>query len=338
MDEEERARGDLGDRPCDAHRACSHPGCATRTASPGSRNGRALDRGQRARRARQRSRARLPDVGERRRLLRLAVQLLRPARRRAVKPQRPELVAQGHRARLRAGPHTRGAGPGFYDGSLLPAAIATACSSASTARGIASRDWLPVVFVPFSRPAGGPLEDVLNGFLDEDGKAQGRPVGVAVDRSGALLVADDVGNIVWRVTPRRLPTGRDQARRRVPIRRVRLGAAERRPAARPDGREDFASARLRLSSAVRSMISRCGVRALARALRERVGLALLRLFLDSVQQIVPIAVLVLLRIPGVGHIGDELERELELFPGHPDLAQGARRRASMASTGRISSA
>jgi glucose/arabinose dehydrogenase len=41
---------------------------------------------------------------------------------------------------------------------------------------------------------------VLTGFLDRDGNAQGRPVGVAIDKRGALLVADDVGNVVWRVT------------------------------------------------------------------------------------------------------------------------------------------
>ena len=41
--------------------------------------------------------------------------------------------------------------------------------------------------------------DFLTGFLNADGQAQGRPVGVALDRSGALLVADDVGNAVWRV-------------------------------------------------------------------------------------------------------------------------------------------
>jgi glucose/arabinose dehydrogenase len=40
----------------------------------------------------------------------------------------------------------------------------------------------------------------LTGFLTRDGKAQGRPVGLAVDATGALLVADDVGNIVWRVS------------------------------------------------------------------------------------------------------------------------------------------
>ena len=58
-----------------------------------------------------------------------------------------------------------------------------------------------MIFVPFAggRPAGPPV-DVLTGFLGADGKALGRPVGVAIDRNGALLVADDVGNIVWRVT------------------------------------------------------------------------------------------------------------------------------------------
>ena len=58
-----------------------------------------------------------------------------------------------------------------------------------------------VVFVPFvkGQPSGLPV-DVLTGFLSEDGKAFGRPVGVVVDPRGALLVADDVGNAVWRVT------------------------------------------------------------------------------------------------------------------------------------------
>nr|WP_238995484.1 sorbosone dehydrogenase family protein [Sphingomonas solaris] len=58
-----------------------------------------------------------------------------------------------------------------------------------------------VIFVPFARgkPAGKPV-DVLTGFLNGDEDAHGRPVGVAVDRAGALLVADDVGNKVWRVT------------------------------------------------------------------------------------------------------------------------------------------
>jgi glucose/arabinose dehydrogenase len=59
-----------------------------------------------------------------------------------------------------------------------------------------------VVFVPFSdgRPSG-KAQDFVTGFLDGD-KARGRPVGVAFDKSGALLIADDVGNTVWRVTQR----------------------------------------------------------------------------------------------------------------------------------------
>ena len=57
------------------------------------------------------------------------------------------------------------------------------------------------IFVPFSggKPSGSPIE-VLADFLDRDGNAMGRPVGVAIDKQGALLVADDVGNVVWRVT------------------------------------------------------------------------------------------------------------------------------------------
>ena len=59
-----------------------------------------------------------------------------------------------------------------------------------------------MIFVPFAdgKPSGKP-QDVLTGFLNADGEAQGRPVGVSIDRQGALLVADDVGNTIWRVTP-----------------------------------------------------------------------------------------------------------------------------------------
>jgi glucose/arabinose dehydrogenase len=58
-----------------------------------------------------------------------------------------------------------------------------------------------VIFVPFDngKPSGKPI-DVLTGFIKPNGEAMGRPVGVAIDRSGALLVADDVGNTIWRVT------------------------------------------------------------------------------------------------------------------------------------------
>src|SRR6185437_5980519 len=65
------------------------------------------------------------------------------------------------------------------------------------------RSGYKVIFVPFAngKPAGQPI-DVLTGFLDADGNALGRPVGVAIDRKGALLVADDVGNCIWRVSAR----------------------------------------------------------------------------------------------------------------------------------------
>jgi glucose/arabinose dehydrogenase len=64
------------------------------------------------------------------------------------------------------------------------------------------RSGYKVIFVSFAngRPVG-TSEDVLTGFVDANGDALGRPVGVAVDRAGALLVADDVGNVIWRVTP-----------------------------------------------------------------------------------------------------------------------------------------
>jgi glucose/arabinose dehydrogenase len=63
------------------------------------------------------------------------------------------------------------------------------------------RSGYKVIFVPFTagQPSGDPV-DVLTGFVDARGGAMGRPVGVVVDRLGALLVADDVGNTVWRVT------------------------------------------------------------------------------------------------------------------------------------------
>ena len=61
-----------------------------------------------------------------------------------------------------------------------------------------------MIFVPFqnAKPAG-PPRDILTGFVNDRGQALGRPVGVAVDKRGALLVADDVGNKVWRVVPKR---------------------------------------------------------------------------------------------------------------------------------------
>jgi glucose/arabinose dehydrogenase len=69
-----------------------------------------------------------------------------------------------------------------------------------------------VVFVPFSggRP-GGQAQDVVTGFLDANNQARGRPVGLAVDRSGGLLIADDLANIVWRVSSNRSERLQDAA-------------------------------------------------------------------------------------------------------------------------------
>jgi glucose/arabinose dehydrogenase len=63
------------------------------------------------------------------------------------------------------------------------------------------RSGYKVIFVPFTgaTPSGDPI-DVLTGFVNERGDAWGRPVGVAIDKHGALLVADDVGNSIWRVS------------------------------------------------------------------------------------------------------------------------------------------
>jgi glucose/arabinose dehydrogenase len=122
-----------------------------------------------------------------------------------VKPRRPDLVAVALVPDYALGPHTASLGLAFYPGGLLGARYAGGAfvgQHGSWNRKPASG--YKVIFVPFAggRPAG-PAQDVLTGFLDADGKARGRPVGVAVDKAGALLVADDVGNTIWRVTPAR---------------------------------------------------------------------------------------------------------------------------------------
>jgi glucose/arabinose dehydrogenase len=120
-----------------------------------------------------------------------------------VKPQRPDLVAKAIVPDYALGPHTASLGLTFYDGTLLPMAYrggAFVGQHGSWNRKPPSG--YKVIFVPFSggMPSG-EAQDVLTGFLDADGNARGRPVGVAVDTRGALLVADDVGNTVWRVAP-----------------------------------------------------------------------------------------------------------------------------------------
>ena len=120
-----------------------------------------------------------------------------------IMPQRPDIVATAIAPDYALGPHTASLGLAYSAGdSLLPATFRRGMfvgQHGSWNRSPASG--YKVIFVPFvaGRPAGGPV-DVLTGFLDRDGDALGRPVGVTIDKRGALLVADDVGNAVWRVT------------------------------------------------------------------------------------------------------------------------------------------
>jgi glucose/arabinose dehydrogenase len=121
-----------------------------------------------------------------------------------VQPQRPDLVGTAITPDYALGGHTASLGLAYYDGALLPSPFSGGMfigQHGSWNRSVFSG--YKVIFVPFKqgRPEGAPI-DVLTGFLKEDGsgKAYGRPVGVAVDRSGALLVADDTGNTIWRVT------------------------------------------------------------------------------------------------------------------------------------------
>jgi glucose/arabinose dehydrogenase len=120
-----------------------------------------------------------------------------------VSPPKPELVAKAIPPDYALGGHTASLGLAFYEGKLFPQAYQGGVFIGQ--HGSWNRkphSGYKVVFVPFSggKPSG-PPQDFLYGFLDKDGKAQGRPVGVAVDKQGALLVADDVGNVVWRVAP-----------------------------------------------------------------------------------------------------------------------------------------
>lgn len=118
-----------------------------------------------------------------------------------LEPQRPELTAQAIVPDYALGPHTASLGLAASDGNALPERFQTGMFVGQ--HGSWNRkppSGYKVIFVPFrnGRPAGEPL-DALTGFLSEDGKALGRPVGVALDQRGGLLVADDVDNTIWRL-------------------------------------------------------------------------------------------------------------------------------------------
>src|ERR1700704_3461443 len=120
-----------------------------------------------------------------------------------VQPQRPDLVAKAIAPDYALGAHTASLGLTFNTGNLFPPEMAGgAFVGQHGSWNRKPRAGYKVIFVPFAdgKPAGKP-QDVLTGFLSDNGEAQGRPVGVRIDKHGALLVADDVGNAVGRVTP-----------------------------------------------------------------------------------------------------------------------------------------
>ena len=121
-----------------------------------------------------------------------------------VQPQRPDLVEKAMAPDYALGAHTASLGLTFNTGNLFPHADGQggAFIGQHGSWNRKPRSGYKVIFVPFKdgKPSG-PPQDILTGFLNDKGEAQGRPVGVRLDKQGALLVADDVGNTVWRVTP-----------------------------------------------------------------------------------------------------------------------------------------
>jgi glucose/arabinose dehydrogenase len=120
-----------------------------------------------------------------------------------VTPPQPDLVASAISPDFALGPHTGSLGLVTSAGSTLPAPFVNGMFIGQ--HGSWNRQphsGYKVIFVPFSKgqAATDSPVDVLTGFLTEDGKASGRPVGVVIDKQGALLVADDVGNVIWRVS------------------------------------------------------------------------------------------------------------------------------------------
>ncbi|MBP0637889.1 sorbosone dehydrogenase family protein [Cupriavidus sp. AcVe19-6a] len=119
-----------------------------------------------------------------------------------VKPPAPDLVARAIVPDYAVGAHTAALGLAAATGNSLPArfneGMFVGQHGSWNRRPLAG---YKVIFVPFNngRPHGAPF-DVLTGFVDGEGNARGRPVGVAIDKRGGLLVADDVGNVVWRVS------------------------------------------------------------------------------------------------------------------------------------------
>ena len=120
-----------------------------------------------------------------------------------VEPRNPAMVARALKPDYALGAHTASLGLTFGEGDLFPARYrGGAFVGQHGSWNRKPRNGYRVIFVPFSGgvPAGGP-EDILTGFVNDRDQAMGRPVGVQFDGRGALLVADDVGDVIWRVSP-----------------------------------------------------------------------------------------------------------------------------------------
>ncbi len=116
--------------------------------------------------------------------------------------ERPDLVEKAIAPDYAVGAHTASLGLAFSSDKSLPSRFAHGVFIGQHGSWNRSKpSGYKVIFIPFAngKPSGDP-DDVLTGFLDADGKAHGRPVGVAIGDDEALLVADDVGNTIWRVS------------------------------------------------------------------------------------------------------------------------------------------
>ncbi len=123
-----------------------------------------------------------------------------------VKPQNPAQVARAILPDYALGNHTASLGLAFYKADLMPQYRNGALIGQHGSWNRKPHSGYKVIFIPFQngQPMG-PPQDILTGFLSDQGDAYGRLVGVAVDSSGAILVADDVGDVIWRVSPLSTP-------------------------------------------------------------------------------------------------------------------------------------
>ena len=146
---------------------------------------------------------------------------------RRVRPQNPQLVAAAIRPDYALGSHVAALGVAFSNaamgGRFADGVFVGEHGSWNRSVPVGYR----VIFVPFrgGRPAGPPI-DFVTGFRDPDGTTRGRPVGVTIDPRGALIIADDLSNTIWRVTPvRRAPTAESPAQVRPTGERDSPGSA-----------------------------------------------------------------------------------------------------------------